>query len=128
MALFAWGRVFERRSLSNLRNGLRVAADSVFPVIAVLALAWASVIGAIPGRGLAAFRPDIVVAMEVFAGDFVRKTATLPSFSDYVVWWKGPVFAPDLAISLPETLWGSRWTVVFARAGRCRPTVGLVRR
>lgn len=212
MALFAWSRVLERRSLSGLRNGVGVAADSVFSVMAVLALAWASVIsvqaaltghlersrwvmenarvrsylaigavlsercpdavvgaaeigglgwtfsgkildgaglaspevlayhplrvpeeratgviGAIPGRAFAAFRPDVVVSMDVFAEDFVRKAATLPGLSDYVAWWKEPVFAPGLPRSLPKTLWGSRWAVVFARAGRCRPTLGPVR-
>ena len=212
MALFAWSRVLERGSLSGVRNGVGVAADSVFSAIAVLALAWASVIsvqavlaghlersqwvmenarvrsyltigtvlakrcpnavvgaaeigalgwtfsgkildgvglaspevlayhplrvpeeratgviGAIPGRAFATFRPDVVVSMDVFAGDFVSKAAVLPGLSDYVVWWKEPVFAAGLARSLPETLWGSRWTVVFARAGRCGPTVGLAR-
>ena len=77
-------------------------------------------VGAIPGRAFAALRPDVVVSMDLFAVDFVRKSATLAGLSDYVLWWKEPVFARGLAATLPGGLWGSRWTAVFARSGRCR--------
>jgi hypothetical protein len=74
-------------------------------------------VGAIPGRAIAAFRPDVVVSMELFAHDFVRKSSILPALADYRVWWKEPIFAPELR--LPRTLWGSQWTIVFARSGQC---------
>jgi hypothetical protein len=73
-------------------------------------------LGSIPGRAIAALRPDVVVSMEVFSTDFVRKSATLPELSDYALWWKEPVFADDLHLpNLPAALWGSRWTMVFSR-------------
>jgi hypothetical protein len=77
-------------------------------------------LGSIPGRAVAAFRPDVVVSMEIFSTDFTAKAATLPGLSDYKLWWKEPVFGPDLPPSLPGELWGSRWILVFARPGRSR--------
>jgi len=76
-------------------------------------------IGAIPGRAIAALRPDVVVSMELFAQDFVRKSSILPALADYRVWWKEPVFAPELRLRPPRILWGSQWTIVFARSGQC---------
>jgi hypothetical protein len=72
-------------------------------------------VGAIPGRAVAAFRPDLLVSMEVFASDFTRKAATLPELSDYALWWQEPVLAGSLPPGLPSTLWGSRWIQVYSR-------------
>ena len=72
-------------------------------------------IGAIPGRAVAELQPDLVVSMELFAADFVQKAKTSPALSDYAVWWKEPVLAANLHPGLPETLWSSRWTLVFSR-------------
>jgi hypothetical protein len=71
-------------------------------------------LGSIPGRAVAALRPDVVVSMEVFSTDFARKATSLRELSDYALWWKEPVFATDLP-GLPAVLWGSRWTLVFSR-------------
>lgn len=71
-------------------------------------------LGVIPGRAVAALRPDVVVSMEVFSTDFTRKSATLPELSDYRLWWKEPVFGSELP-GVPATLWDSRWTLVFSR-------------
>ena len=55
-------------------------------------------------------------SMGVFAEDFVSKAAVLPGLSDYVVWWKEPVFAAGLA--------RSRRAPRRARPGAGRPWPG----
>jgi hypothetical protein len=79
-------------------------------------------LGSIPGRAVAALRPDVVVSMEVFSTDFTRKAAILPGLADYALWWKEPVFATDVP-GRPAVLWGSKWTLVFSRH-RSRQGVG----
>jgi len=81
-------------------------------------------VGSIPGRAVAALQPDLLVSMELFASDFTNKTKVLPELSDYRLWWKEPVLAPDSHLTLPETLWGTRWTLVFSRHRSAQGVVG----
>ena len=72
-------------------------------------------VGSIPGRAVAALQPDVLVSMELFASDFMNKATMLPELSKYALWWKAPVLAADPRLSVPASLWGSRWTLVFSR-------------
>jgi hypothetical protein len=81
-------------------------------------------VGSIPGRAVAALQPDVLVSMELFASDFVNKTKVLPELSSYALWWKEPVLAPDSRLTLPTTVWGTRWTLVFSRHRSAQGVLG----
>jgi hypothetical protein len=82
----------------------------------------AGTVGAYPARAVAALRPDLVVALEVFNSDLAAKAPADPALGRYAVLHARPVFSPSLAaLRLPPDLWYSRAVLVLGDPARCPP-------
>jgi len=76
-------------------------------------------VGAIPGRAVAAFQPDLVVTMEIFAHDFLRKRDAEPILAGYQPRTILPVWDTSLGPAFTADLWESRFVLVLARPSAC---------
>jgi hypothetical protein len=73
-------------------------------------------VGAVPARAIAVLRPDLVVGMELFLGDFLAQRQTQTLRGAYGLALRTPVLDPALGRT---RLWSSRWVQAFVRSGAC---------